>query len=152
MAVPPEKAGQADLRIPAILIGSEIHLLVLDSPPQPFHQDVVKATLPARPADLDLVLPKPCHEVGRRQLAALVRMEDPGLAPTPQGHLQGLQTELRVKAVGELPAEHMPGVKINDGRQVEEAFPQRNVGVGVGPGRPASLSACLLYTSDAADE
>ena len=46
MAVPPEKASEADLRIPAILIGPEIHLLVLDCSPQAFHQDVVKTALP----------------------------------------------------------------------------------------------------------
>ena len=46
MAVPPEKSVQADLRLPAIGVGMQIHLLVLDCAPQPFHQDVVEAALP----------------------------------------------------------------------------------------------------------
>jgi len=55
-------------------------------------------------------------------------MEDLGLAATGQGHLQGLQAELRVKAVGELPAEHMSGEQIDNGHQVQEALSQWDVG------------------------
>lgn len=45
MAVPPEQAGQAVFRIPALFIGADVHLLIFDNPPQPFHQDVVEAAL-----------------------------------------------------------------------------------------------------------
>jgi hypothetical protein len=47
---------------------------------------------------------------------------------TLQRHLQSLETELRVKAVGELPAEHVPGQQIHDHHQVEESLLQRVVG------------------------
>jgi hypothetical protein len=47
MAVPPEEAGLTDLRLPAIAVGTQIDLLLLDSAPQPLHQDVVKAPPPA---------------------------------------------------------------------------------------------------------
>ena len=57
----------------------------------------------------------------------MIGVEDPGNAATPQGHLQGLQTEFRVKVVRKLPAEDVPGVKIDDDHQAEEALPQRNV-------------------------
>ena len=50
-------------------------------------------------------------------------MEDPVLLATRQG----LQTELPAKAVGQLPAEHTPEVKFNNGHQVKEAFLQRNI-------------------------
>ena len=55
-------------------------------------------------------------------------MEDFWPTATSECHLKGIQTELRVKAVGELPAEHMPGMEIHDRHQVEEAFLQRDVG------------------------
>jgi hypothetical protein len=43
--IPPEEVSQADLRFPAIAVGTQIHLLILDSAPQPLHKDVVKAPL-----------------------------------------------------------------------------------------------------------
>ncbi len=55
-------------------------------------------------------------------------MEDLRPTSTAEGHLEDLQTEFRVKAVGELPAEHMPGMEIRDRHHVEKAFLQRDVG------------------------
>jgi hypothetical protein len=46
MAVPPQEAGQADFCIPAIYVGPDIDLLILDGLPQPLHQDIVNAGLP----------------------------------------------------------------------------------------------------------
>jgi hypothetical protein len=46
MAVPPKEAGQADLSFPAIAVGTQVDLLVLDCAPQPFNEDVVVAALP----------------------------------------------------------------------------------------------------------
>ena len=43
MAIPPQEAGQADFGITAIAVGMQVHLLVLECPPQPFDQDVVVA-------------------------------------------------------------------------------------------------------------
>ena len=55
-------------------------------------------------------------------------MEDLWLAITCQRHLQGIDTELRVKAVGELPAEHVSGEQFHDRQQVQESLLQRDVG------------------------
>jgi hypothetical protein len=52
----------------------------------------------------------------------LIGVEDLWLAAALQRHLKGIQTELRVKAVGEFPAEHIPGEEIHDRHQVEKAF------------------------------
>jgi hypothetical protein len=43
MAIPPEEAGQADFGFPAIAIGAEVDLLIVDGAPEPFQQDVVVA-------------------------------------------------------------------------------------------------------------
>ena len=45
MAVPLEESAQADLSLSAIAVYMQIHLLVLDCAPQPFHQDVVVAAM-----------------------------------------------------------------------------------------------------------
>ena len=63
-------------------------------------------------------------------------MEDLWLAATFQRHLEGIQAEHRVKAVGEFPAVgeafsagvHMSGEEIHDRHQVQEAFLEGDVG------------------------
>ena len=97
MAVPPQKAGQADLCLPAIAVGTQVHLLVLDCSPQSFNEDVVVAALPSRPADADSVSLQAGHEVGGGELAALIGVEDLWPAAASQCHLKGIQTVLRVK-------------------------------------------------------
>ena len=47
MAVPPLKSGQADFNLPAITVGMQVHLLAFERAPQPLHQDVAVAVLPA---------------------------------------------------------------------------------------------------------
>jgi len=66
-------------------------------------------------------------------LATLVGVEDLWPAAASQRHLQSLETELRVEAVGELPAEDVSGEQIHDRHQVEESFLQRDVGDVGGP-------------------
>ncbi len=105
MAVPLQESGQADFSLPAIAVGMQVHLLMLEGSQQPLHQDVVVAALPSRPADFDLLCMQPGHEVTRGELIALVGVEDFGLAATFQCHFQGIKIELRVIAVGELPVE-----------------------------------------------
>ena len=51
----------------------------------------------------------------------------------PEGHYQNLQAELRVKTVGQLLAENMPGVEIHNRHQVQESFLQWHVGDVSGP-------------------
>jgi len=60
-------------------------------------------------------------------------MEDLRPAATAEAHFQSFQAKLCVKAVGELPAEYMPGVEIHDRHQVQEAFLQWDVGDVGGP-------------------
>ena len=99
MAVPPQESGQADLSLPAIAVGMQVHLLILDCAPQPLHQDVAVAAFPPRPADSDSVSLQACHEVGGGELAPLIGVEDLWLTATSECHFQSLKTEFRVKAV-----------------------------------------------------
>ena len=86
---------------------------------------------------------QPDHEVTRGELTTLVGMEDLWLSATRQCHLQGIQKELRVKAVGELPAEHVSGEQIHGRHQLEESLLQRDVGDIGGPD--------LIHSRDRAD-
>lgn len=98
MTVPPEELGQADLRLPAIAVCAQIDLLIFDRAPEPLHQDVFVGALSARQADLDLLRLQSDHQVGRGELAALIRVEELQLAPTFQRGRQSIKSELRVKA------------------------------------------------------
>ncbi len=99
MAVPPHEAGQADFRLPAIAVGAQVDLLILDRSPQSFNEDVVVAPLPSRPADLDLLSLQAGHEVGGGELAALIGVEDAWLAASSECHLQRIQTEFGLPPV-----------------------------------------------------
>ena len=57
-----------------------------------------------------------------------VGVEDLWFAIPCQRHLQGIETELRVKAARELPAEHVSGEQIHDRHQIEESLLQRDIG------------------------
>jgi hypothetical protein len=63
MAVPPHESGQADLSLPAIAVGMQVHLLILDCSPQSFNEDVVVAALPSRPADSEAFLQRDVGDV-----------------------------------------------------------------------------------------
>ena len=60
-------------------------------------------------------------------------MEDLWLVASLQRHFQRIAAELRVKAVGEPPAEYVPGEQIHDRHQVDESFPQWDVSDVGGP-------------------
>ncbi len=47
MAVDPKKGCKADFCVPAIAVSTQVDLLVLDCPSQPFNEDVVVAPLPS---------------------------------------------------------------------------------------------------------
>jgi hypothetical protein len=52
----------------------------------------------------------------------LIGVEDLRSVPPTKGRLQGIQADLRVKAVEEFPAEHPPWLQIHNRDQVKEAF------------------------------
>lgn len=142
MAASPSESGQADFSVPAVGVGVQVHILVFDCSPQVFLLAVVVATLPSCPADLDRFRIQPGYDVIRDERTALVGVEDLWLAITFQRHLQGIQTELRDKAVRELSAEHVPGEENHDRHQVEEALLERDGGA---VGRPGPVHCLDLF-------
>jgi hypothetical protein len=47
MAAPPQEAGQADFCLPAIAVGTQVHILILDLQPESFDEYVVVRALSA---------------------------------------------------------------------------------------------------------
>ena len=80
---------------------------LLDRTPEFFVLDVVVASPFARQADLDVFCLQPSHQVGRGELTTLVGMKDLWPVTIRQGDLQPLHPELRIQAVGKLPAENV---------------------------------------------
>ena len=66
--------ASAELRQRFILLDSEV--LVLQSPPEPFHPGVVPASAPTVHADLDAIRLEFIRELLAGKLAALIRIED----------------------------------------------------------------------------
>lgn len=59
MAIPPEKSGQPKLSLQTIAVSPQIHLLILDGPPQSLDKNVAKTPSPARPAQLAVICAAP---------------------------------------------------------------------------------------------
>ena len=115
-----------------ILVCLQVHLLVLDAAPQPFHEDVVHAPAPAVHAHLNALRQQHAGEGLAGELAALVGVED--LWPTlAQGLFQSRNTEVYLQGVGQPPGQHVAAVPVHDGHQVEETPSHGYVGDVGGP-------------------
>lgn len=77
------------------------------SPPQPLERYNAKRAIPERLSVYGSVSLQARNEVGRRELAPLIRVEDLWHPATSEYHINQIETELRVKAVEELLAEHV---------------------------------------------
>src|SRR6266478_6580514 len=84
-------AGVADA-----VVGPQIHLLVFDAAPQPLDEDVVPPSPFAVHADGDRVFDQHASECRAGELAALIRVEDVGLAVMSESVLKRLDAERRL--------------------------------------------------------
>lgn len=80
------------------VVGTQVHLLVLDRAPQPLHEDVVSPGATPVHADGHAALLERIRERQAGELATLVGVEDLGLAVSRKGLFQRLQAERRVHA------------------------------------------------------
>jgi len=78
-------------------------------------------------ADADLGVAQHAGEGEAGELAALVSVEDLGLAEARQGFLQAGDAEAGVHRVRQSPGQDLPACPIHDRDQVEEPAPHRNV-------------------------
>ena len=109
-------------------VGAQVDLLVLDRPPEPLDEDVVAPGALAVHADRDLGGLQHLGEVGRGELAALVRVEDLGLAVPGERLLQGLDAEVRRQRDREPPGQDLAAEPVDDGDEIDEPPRHRHVG------------------------
>lgn len=91
----------------------QIQALVFDTAPQSFDEDVVQRPSPAVHADANTRDLESAGEVLTGELAALIGVEPIGLA-SPQGLIEGLETESGIEGVGQSPTEHVAAVPVDD--------------------------------------
>jgi len=78
-------------------IGPQINLFVFDGPPQALDEDIVPPRTLAVHADLDLAGGQHLDEVGGCELAALIRVEDFGLAVLRQRFLHSFYAKISLQ-------------------------------------------------------
>src|SRR2546427_244806 len=94
-----EVGGDAAARLRHVLVGLEINFLVLETAPQPLHEDVVGEPAAAVHADRDAVGVQHTSKASVGELAALVGVEDLGL-PLFQRLFERLEAEAGIEQNG----------------------------------------------------
>lgn len=119
---------QSRLGLRDTVVGVQIDLIVLDTAPEALDKDVVPPAALAVHTDLHAVILEQLREVGAGELAALVGVKDLRHSIAVNGHIHGIHAEIRRKGVGHPPRQHLSGIPIHDGHQIEEPPAHRNVG------------------------
>jgi len=88
------------------VVGPQIHLLVLHTPPQPFHEHVVSPAASDAHAGLDAMVFQQPGELLADELAALVGVEDVRCAIAGQGLLARFNAEVSRQRVRQPPRQH----------------------------------------------
>ncbi len=106
----------------------QIDGLVFQRAPQAFDKDVVQAAAPPVHGDRNLRVLEHAGEVEAGELAALVGVEDLGLAVSGHRLVQRLDAEPGIHSVRQPPRQDMARRPIHDRDQVEEPAPYRDIG------------------------
>jgi hypothetical protein len=126
MIVKVKVGTQARLQLGHACIIDEIHMFILDRPPEAFDEDVVQCSTPAIHADANAGLfQRLCKRRGGK-LYALICVKD-FRATLRQGRLQGIETEQSIQRIGELPGDDVATEPVQDGDEIHEALCHRNV-------------------------
>jgi hypothetical protein len=99
----------------------EIHILILDRPPEPFDEDVIGGPPAAVPADPDRELLQGFDEFLAGELAPLVGVKDLRSAEPVQGVLKAGDAEGRVQGVAQPPGQYLPALPVQDRHQIPES-------------------------------
>ena len=123
-----EVLADAGPRIADAVIGMQIDLLVLDRLPEPLDEDVVSPAPFTIHADADAARLERASELQTGELAALVGVEDLGLAIAGKGFFQCLDAKRRTHADRYAPGEYPPARPVHDGCQIDKPAGHRHVG------------------------
>ena len=131
--VEPEISSQLFPRFQDRPIIMKIDFLVLDRPPETFHEDIVKEPAATVHADPDFGFrQKSCKSLAC-ELASLVRIKDLRLRD-PEGVLQRLDTKLLLQRDRKSPGQDIATVPVHHDHEVDEPMSQTDVGDVGGPG------------------
>ena len=109
-------------------IDPQVDLLVVDGPPEPFHENIVPRGPLAIHADRDLVMFQQLREGQARELRPLIRVGDLGLAVFCQCLRDSLNAKACVARNRELPGQDLPAEPIDDGGKIGEAARHGDIG------------------------
>lgn len=104
----------------------QVHMLILDRPPKPFHKNVVQC--PAAPvhADFDALVQQRLGEAGSGELRALVGVEDFAL-PSFDQVADRLDAEISIQSRAQCPVQDVAAVPVHHRHQVHETRRQPDV-------------------------
>lgn len=109
------------------LIGLEVNLLILDRPPQALDENGIQRAASPIHADDDVRFLKTPREGVAGQLAALIGVENLGLAST-QRSIQCLQAEIDFQADRNRPGEYIATEPVDDRHQLDKALSHPYIG------------------------
>src|SRR6056297_502794 len=109
-------------------VGPQVDLLVFDGPPEALHEDVVAPGALAIHTDPDLAGGQNLDEVGGRELATLIAVEDLGRSVSRQCLLDSFYAEVGLHRDRYQPCQDPSGEPVHDRGEVDEAPRRRDVG------------------------
>ena len=83
-------------------VGLEVEVFIFDGPPEAFDEDIIQGSAASIHADADAFPLQFPSEAGGGELAALIGVEDVGLAEGER-IVEGLQTEVSLHRIGDPP-------------------------------------------------
>ena len=107
-------------------IGPQVDFFVFDGPPQTLDEDVVAPRSFSVHADLDFSACQNFDEVGGRELAALIGVEDVGLAVARQCILNSFNAEVGLQRDRDPPGQHAAGEPVQHGGEIDDAARHRD--------------------------
>src|SRR5216683_820061 len=102
--------------------------LVFEAAPQPLDENVVMPGALAVHADRDVGVEKHAGEGSTGELAALIGVEDLGLAMVGKSFFQGLGAELRLHRNRQPPGQNPATEPVDDGTEIDEPARHRDIG------------------------
>ncbi len=109
------------------LIILEIHLLIFDSSPKSFNENVVQGSASAIPTDAHIGRLEPVRKLCTGKLRSLVIVENVRTRPL-KCLLKRFETERCLQRDRRSPDEHIATEPVDDGYQIQEASLQADVG------------------------
>lgn len=105
----------------------EVDVLVFETTPQAFDEDIVQSSATSVHADADSGSFETSRELIGGELRTLIRVENGRLSLT-ECLLECIQTEIAIQRVGELPSQDIATKPVDDGDQIHEALVHGYIG------------------------